>query len=477
MRSLVRLGFLVVLLLPAVGAGAGLAPGEYQATGGYGSLKVTPTGKGDLRFAIEAEGANGHQCALEGELPSGALEATLPTESGPCLVRFVPQAKPRGYSVQVPDAAAEACQQFCGARATFTQSYFVVDPACQPKAMSATRARFKQAYRQKNFEAAAALLRPLLGKCVDFLSDYQAGFVRNDLALAQHHAGDDAGCLQTLAPLRALAGQTDAQIREDYAVNPSLLDDKLSVAKATRTNLQLCAKPRPSATEGGFHPIVIAPDLLLGGVADHRWVALDELPKIYRGKPVKAECDSTKHRLDLGGIKGGETYRLFTATAAVGTGTGSWISYNCDGAANDNFNLDIKPASRVGKAWLYAVGGDWNLLPRVAKKVKGRYVVDVDGDGKEEVLRVTTKGVKAEPGEPPASVVTYTLEMNGKKLRLNKDELDGTYSSDSAVAILDLNGDGVLDFLFTTSGANLSILVIDVSSGKARKVLGFYAGD
>jgi hypothetical protein len=73
--------------------------------------------------------------------------------------------------------------------------------------------------------------------------------------------------------------------------------------------------------------------------------------------------------------------------------------------------------------------------------------------------------------------VTYTLDMNGKKLVLNTSELDGEYAADETVEIVDLNGDGILDFLFVVRGSNLSIRLVDVASGKPEGVAGFYAGD
>ncbi|WP_256354599.1 hypothetical protein [Variovorax sp. dw_308] len=39
--------------------------------------------------------------------------------------------------------------------------------------------------------------------------------IRNDLALAQLRAGDHAGCLKTLEPLREAAGQSDNDIRSN----------------------------------------------------------------------------------------------------------------------------------------------------------------------------------------------------------------------------------------------------------------------
>ena len=43
--------------------------------------------------------------------------------------------------------------------------------------------------------------------------------------------------------------------------------------------------------------------------------------------------------------------------------------------------------------------------------------------------------------------------------------------------VLDLNGDGKLDFVFTTSGHNSSLAVVDVAQGKPETVLSTYAGD
>jgi hypothetical protein len=323
--------------------------------------------------------------------------------------------------------------------------------------------------------------------------------MRNDLAVTLHHLGDDAGCLKVLEPLKELAALTEEQVRKEHGIEPMLVGDWVSIAGATRTNWKLCAttktevgatSPSNGAASGppAFHPIVMAPQRMLGGVIDHRWVKPDDVPKTYKGKPPSFDCDFKVRRMEMGGLKGGESYHLFTREVAVGTGTGSRISYRCDGAANDYYEIDIKPAGKEGKAWRYATDGAWNVVPRVAKKVKGNYVVDVDGDGKDDLLRLTTKKKKGKPaegqgegegeeGEPPTKVVTYTLEMNGKKLPVATFDLDGVYASEASVELVDLNGDGVLDFVFLVEGHNTSLSVVDVASGKAADVLGYYSGD
>jgi hypothetical protein len=152
------------------------------------------------------------------------------------------------------------------------------------------------------------------------------------------------------------------------------------------------------------------------------------------------------------------------------------MSYRCDGAGNDYYEIDIKPAGKEGKAWRYAVLGDWNVVPRLAKPQKNAWIVDIDGDGIDDTVRVATRQSKSDDGET-TKVLTYTLESKGKKLRVKRAELDGTYAATATLEFADLNGDGVLDFVFTFDGHNTSIDVVDVASGKPEDVAGRYAGD
>jgi hypothetical protein len=50
-------------------------------------------------------------------------------------------------------------------------------------------------------------------------------------------------------------------------------------------------------------------------------------------------------------------------------------------------------------------------------------------------------------------------------------------SSEASVEMVDLNGDGILDLVFLVEGHNTSLSVVDVASGKAVNVLGYYSGD
>lgn len=171
-----------------------------------------------------------------------------------------------------------------------------------------------------------------------------------------------------------------------------------------------------------------------------------------------------------------EPYRLASEKGAVGTATGSAILYACE-CSNDTCHfVDLKFAGKPPKDWRFAVQGDWDPVPRVAKQSKNKWVVDVNGDGTDDTITKSSKTGKDKDGET-VTTVTHTLEMNGKRIRIDESELNGVYASKVEMEIADLNGDGVLDFLFTVSGHNVSTYLVDVATGKREVVASHYAGD
>jgi hypothetical protein len=196
-------------------------------------LLVKPAAGGAAAFEIEAQGANGHSCSLDGDIRDG--RATLPTPVGSCVVTFA--AVPEG--IRVGSVAPGPCRDFCGARATFEQMYLRPAPGCAPSKVKAQRDTFKRRYDARQFAEARDVLAPMLERCARTLGFFEIEWVRNDLALTLHRLKDDAGCRQVLTPLAALAKETDADIRERFP--PTDAESMLAIAQATRTNLKLCA--------------------------------------------------------------------------------------------------------------------------------------------------------------------------------------------------------------------------------------------
>lgn len=235
--------------------------------------------------------------------------------------------------------------------------------------------------------------------------------------------------------------------------------------------------PAAKARTNTKHPIVMSPGRIVAWVENGKWIDEKKIPQTYKGKPVPSDCESKTRKIEMGGVTGSETYRLFSGQADLGTGKGSRVSYTCDGAANEYYEIDIKPIDKQGKTWRWAINGDWNALPRLAKAVnragKRTWQVDLDGDGSEETIKATSKPPKDKDSDT-TEVLTFTLQMKGKSIPLSTVELGGDYSPSSAdLSFADLNGDGVLDIVLEASGASAFLSIFDVSSGKPQSVGGY----
>ncbi|MDP3238313.1 MAG: hypothetical protein Q8N26_36305 [Myxococcales bacterium] len=200
--------------------------GTYIFEGGIGELVL---GKG--RFEINVVGANAHVCQVGGVWKGATGVAN--EEGEKCELTFVVT----GDSIAVTSVGGETCRSYCGARASFDGKYLTPPKGCTRKELKQTRAAFKKLYDAKKFAEAVTTLAPLVTTCEPVVDRFARFWIRNDLAIAQHHAGDDAACLVTLEPL---AEYRDAPPGEPVGYEPSFADEFAKIAKATRTNAQRC---------------------------------------------------------------------------------------------------------------------------------------------------------------------------------------------------------------------------------------------
>lgn len=219
-------------------AAAQVKAGEYVFGAGFGVLRIAPDKGGALIFELNARGANFHICELSGVIRNG--EARLDDsadEKLPCIVTF----KLQKDGIEVDSKHERACSTYCGARASFHGTYRLPPAGCAPSHVTRARNRFKAIYDKKLFSEARALLTPIVEKCSATLSDLDAAWIRNDLALTQYRDGDNAACRDTLKPWLELAQTPDATIEGDYP--PSDAAAMLRIAQATRANMKLCGAP------------------------------------------------------------------------------------------------------------------------------------------------------------------------------------------------------------------------------------------
>ncbi len=210
------------------------APGEYQTEGGWGSLRVIREGPATLRFRLRAEGANGHSCGLDGVILGGVASLAPEGVREVCRVFFGRD----GEAVVLSTNGAEACRYYCGARASFEGRYLPSRSGCSDAERRSARREFKARYDAGDHAGALARLKPVLDRCAASTPWLETGWIRNDVAITQFKLGAPADCLQTLAPLRADAGRSEAEIRAAYP--PSDADRYLSILRATRSNAGRC---------------------------------------------------------------------------------------------------------------------------------------------------------------------------------------------------------------------------------------------
>lgn len=107
------------------------------------------------------------------------------------------------------------------------------DPRCTAPAVAAARTAFRTAYAAGDFDGAAAALETTRTTCVQTLhalAPELAGEITNDLALADHRAGEDKDCLAVLEDY----SPADRRPTRDFArLSPAL-------RKAMQFNWKLC---------------------------------------------------------------------------------------------------------------------------------------------------------------------------------------------------------------------------------------------
>lgn len=238
------------------------------------------------------------------------------------------------------------------------------------------------------------------------------------------------------------------------------------------------------------HPVV-CDYFLIGGAADGKWLSEEAMGKL---------------------VLGGERYRIYTLTKYHGLGTGGKLSIEAPG---DTHAVEIEPLPKQ-KAHVIAVACDWNALRRVPKvqstsqktyldavsailKQKGLpgakpnitqlLRVDLEGDGQEEVLIAATVARRGYPSDTNSSKGDYSFvamrKLVKKKVETTilaggfhtKDRRFSAPNKYEIPAVLDLNGDGVLEVLvwwgyYEGNGVD----VFALKDGKPAKVFGGFSG-
>ena len=219
--------------------------GEYISEGGWGVMTVKGAAS---HFEISARGANGHSCNIDGDIVDG-ISTVVSEGLDTCIVKFT--RSKNGIEVSIP-ITREACQAYCGARASFDGFYLAPARGCDSASVNRTRNKFKQLYDKKAFIEAQAILTPFLADCGKTTYWFDLGRIRNDLAITAYKLYQYATCLSVLEPLVLDADLPDDQ--HSY-LPPMDLEAASLLNNSTRTNLKLCRTAlKKSSTSNSPNP-------------------------------------------------------------------------------------------------------------------------------------------------------------------------------------------------------------------------------
>ena len=229
-----------LLLIPAWAIAAEAsppAPGRYIREFDSGTLEITRDKSGKLGFEINTIGGNCHMCGITGSIDKNVGHGDpWANEDSKCYVSFTKTAS--GYDVK--PTTFEECRPYCGARAGFDGEYKTPPKGCGASEQEATRAKFADLYRAKEYARAAAALEPLVAQCREFINWIAIDEVRNDLALAELHSGNAGLCLKTLQDTAAWDAKDEEALKG--RLPPCDFDNYVELARKTWFNRALCEK-------------------------------------------------------------------------------------------------------------------------------------------------------------------------------------------------------------------------------------------
>ncbi|MEZ4403599.1 MAG: hypothetical protein R3B06_26480 [Kofleriaceae bacterium] len=187
-------------------------------------LVVTVDVGGARTFAIDLEREDGRLCRLDGTLTGTGFDG-----AGGTRVELTPADGGAVVTVRGSDLGGEPdCDD-----ELLSGTYLAVTPACGSEARDLAYEGFTTAYQARRYADALRAIDGLVA-CGDTLSMPTRWGYRNDRAVTLYHLGQLAACRAALDGLPTELGDPEAAERPAQEVEARL-------AKATATNLALCA--------------------------------------------------------------------------------------------------------------------------------------------------------------------------------------------------------------------------------------------
>ncbi|SHI34704.1 hypothetical protein [Thermoclostridium caenicola] len=236
--------------------------------------------------------------------------------------------------------------------------------------------------------------------------------------------------------------------------------------------------------------------LLIGATKDGSWHTMEDLGlpehirKVHGGFLIGASEDGPWYTMEELGLsknilenpdipyaRGGETYYLYSKNGCVGTVVGEKPILHLNiGGLEKVFNVKFTPIE-ANESYLIGITGDWNPLPRRPSQTKDMdFLVDLDGDGKQEHFRFTSK--KSEkPNGTDIMMAIYTDDKS-KPVAETMVVYNLVKGAKYDISTMDLNGDGILEIITMHLGSSyVAVSVYEFKNNNLQEVLSSYTGN
>jgi hypothetical protein len=178
-------GMAMLLVLPLAVWAAEPAAGIYGTEGGWGTMQIDAR-----RLHIDAIGVNGHSCTVDASRQDSTWQTEALADTA-CRLSFKSLGQGRW---QVTGQPMEACQGFCGARASFQGDYVTLPPGCTPRRQRQRHEEALSLYRAQRYEPAGEAMAALAGECAAYLDWREKNSLANDQAVTAWHLGELPEC-------------------------------------------------------------------------------------------------------------------------------------------------------------------------------------------------------------------------------------------------------------------------------------------
>lgn len=229
-----------------------------------------------------------------------------------------------------------------------------------------------------------------------------------------------------------------------------------------------------------YHPVIYSiydGATVLGGSKDGRWY----FPECMRRKSLEelADGEERPYKVEHELLKGDEVFKVYSKNGYIGevkaAGTPSYYEYVSTGDEVLTFPLESKFES-YGPL-VIGVNGEWDAMPRKLKNgdEKNTYKIDMDNDGKEEIIR----RIDDKSNLPERVLFSSKLEIIKDDISIVVYSFESTFDGarDYNWSVLDLNGDGKYEVITEEEGHCCSFQVHNIENYKSEVIFRHYWGD